>query len=154
MPPLRPPVPVRPVRAKGFAVVADEVRSLASRTSASTSDIINMVTEVQQDAGSANDSISESVTEMDQLADASLAVEELLHNIIEKVTHVDSQINQISTAVEQQNTATSEISSNMQNITTSAKDLASKVSDCKQFVSGAENAMNNLLEQVNRLRTE
>ena len=139
---------------KGFAVVADEVRSLASRTSASTSDIINMVTEVQQDAGSANDSISESVTEMDQLADASLAVEELLHNIIEKVTHVDSQINQISTAVEQQNTATSEISSNMQNITTSAKDLASKVSDCKQFVSGAENAMNNLLEQVNRLRTE
>lgn len=139
---------------KGFAVVADEVRSLASRTSASTSDIINMVTEVQQDAGSANDSISESVTEMDQLADASLVVEELLHNIIEKVTHVDSQINQISTAVEQQNTATSEISSNMQNITTSAKDLASKVSDCKQFVSGAENAMNNLLEQVNRLRTE
>lgn len=139
---------------KGFAVVADEVRSLASRTSASTSDIINMVTAVQQDAGSANDSISASVTEMDQLATASVAVENLLHDIINKVTNVDGQINQISTAVVQQNTATSEISSNMQNITSSAKDLASKVSECKQHVGTAEEVMQRLVEQVDKIRVE
>ena len=44
---------------KVFAVVADEVRALASRTSAYTAGIISMVSAVQQDAGSANDSINE-----------------------------------------------------------------------------------------------
>ena len=139
---------------KGFAVVADEVRSLASRTSSSTSDIITMVTEVQHDASAANDSISKSVSEMDELAASSAAVENLLHDIISKVTSVDTQINQISTAVEQQNTATSEISSNMQNITSSAKDLASKVTEARTQVESAEEVMQRLLDQVERIRVE
>ena len=137
---------------KGFAVVADEVRSLASRTSASTSDIISMVTEVQQDASLANDSISQSVAEMDELADSSAQVEALLHDIIAKVTAVDTQINQISIAVEQQNTATSEISTNMQNITFSAKDLASKVTESKEQIEIAQEVMARLVEQVERIK--
>ncbi|MGN0909689.1 MAG: methyl-accepting chemotaxis protein, partial [Succinivibrio sp.] len=80
---------------KGFAVVADEVRALASRTSASTADIITMVSAVQQDAGSANDSISESVKNMDELAKSSHEIEGLLHEIIEKVENVQGQIIQI-----------------------------------------------------------
>ncbi len=137
---------------KGFAVVADEVRSLASRTSASTADIISMVSEVQHDASSANDSISQSVAEMDELAESSAQVEALLHDIISKVTTVDTQINQISIAVEQQNTATSEISTNMQSITDSAKDLTAKVTDSKAQIEVAEEVIARLVAQIDRIK--
>ncbi len=139
---------------KGFAVVADEVRSLASRTSASTADIISMVSEVQHDASAANDSISQSVVEMDELAESSAQVEALLHDIISKVTSVYSQINQISIAVEQQNTATSEISTNMQSITDSAKDLTSRVSDSKAQIEVAEEVVARLVAQIDRIKVQ
>ena len=138
---------------KGFAVVADEVRALASRTSASTADIISMVSAVQQDAGSANDSINESVRNMDELSKSSHEVEGLLHGIIEKVENVQNQITQIANSAEQQNSATSEISSNMQNITTSAGELADKVEDSKKQIEGASEVMDDLKAQVSRLRT-
>ena len=138
---------------KGFAVVADEVRALASRTSASTADIITMVSAVQQDAGSANDSINESVKNMDELARSSHEIEGLLHGIIEKVENVQGQITQIASSAEQQNAATSEISSNMQNITSSAGALADKVNASKSQIDGARSVLDDLKDQVSRLRT-
>ena len=139
---------------KGFAVVADEVRALASRTSASTADIITMVSAVQRDAGSANDSINESVKNMDELARSSHEVEGLLHGIIEKVENVQVQITQIANSAEQQNAATSEISSNMQSITGAAGELADKVQASKGQIKGARSVLDDLKDQVSRLRTK
>jgi methyl-accepting chemotaxis protein len=138
---------------KGFAVVADEVRALASRTSASTADIITMVSAVQQDAGTANDSINESVKNMDELAKSSQEVEGLLHGIIERVENVQTQITQIASSAEQQNAATSEISTNMQNITTSAGELADKVASSKDQIESAQSVLDELKEQVSKLHT-
>ncbi len=142
------------VAGKGFSVVADEVRALASRTSSSTSDIINMVSAVQEDAGKANDSINQSVTDMDDLAAKSGEVEGLLHSIISKVENVQGQITQIATAAEEQNVATSEISTNMQSITEAAKSLASKVEGSRVQITGAAGVMDDLRTQVTRLKTE
>lgn len=101
---------------KGFAVVADEVRALASRSSASTQEITKMVSQIQTDANSANESMTDSLQLMNALAEKAAGVTTILNDIISNVDSVNAQIGQIATAAQQQTTATSEISNNMQGV--------------------------------------
>lgn len=101
---------------KGFAVVADEVRALASRSSASTQEITKMVSQIQTDANSANESMTDSLQLMNALAEKAAGVTSILNDIISNVDSVNAQIGQIATAAQQQTTATSEISNNMQGV--------------------------------------
>ncbi|MGN0901695.1 MAG: methyl-accepting chemotaxis protein [Succinivibrio sp.] len=137
---------------KGFAVVADEVRALASRTSASTSEITSMVSQVQTEANLANESVTSSVYHMDELAKGASTIEELLNEIIAKVEHVTAQIGQIATAAEQQTTATSEISTNMQSITNAAQGFAVEVDTTQNVVSNASGYVSELSELVAKIK--
>ena len=137
---------------KGFAVVADEVRALASRTASSTQEIIKMVGQIQNDANTANESMNESVSKMNVLAEETNNVQGLLQEIRDKVSGVNSQITQIATAAEEQTTATSEISTNMQDITSSAKDLAQEVDQSQSEVAGAVEKLEELINMTNSLR--
>ena len=137
---------------KGFAVVADEVRALASRTSKSTQEITDMVSQVQNEANLANESMTKSVESMDLLATDASAIESLLNDIIEKVEIVNAQIGQIATAAEEQTTATSEISTNMQSITNSAQGFAQEVDTTQNIVGVASDAVADLTNLVAKIR--
>lgn len=136
---------------KGFAVVADEVRTLASRTGASTQEIIRMVSRIQADANGANDSMTQSLDNMNHLAERTVQVENLLNDIMNRVTTVNGQISQIATAAEQQTTATSEISSNMTNIRDGAENLTSLVDQAQSEVKAAVDRLNDLNDMMNKL---
>ncbi|MBQ9275437.1 MAG: methyl-accepting chemotaxis protein [Succinivibrio sp.] len=138
---------------KGFAVVADEVRALASRTAKSTQEITSMVAAVQGDADAANASMAISTKEMDELANKSNVIKDLLHSIIERVESVNAQISQIATAAEQQTSATAEISSNMQGITAVAEGFASQVDSAKSELNTSAEMMKRLMAQVGRIKT-
>ncbi|MGN0908281.1 MAG: methyl-accepting chemotaxis protein, partial [Succinivibrio sp.] len=137
---------------KGFAVVADEVRALASRTGASTQQITKMVAQIQQDARSANDSMGQSLENMNGLAKRADSVKDLLSGIIDGVEKVHGQITQIATAAEEQTTATSEISSNMQNITAACKSFAEEVEETERQISGSVAKMDELNDLVSSLK--
>ena len=134
---------------RGFAVVADEVRALASRTSASTKEISAMVAGVQADAEAATTSMTNSVEQMNVVAEEASALEDSLAKIRDAVNDVNSQIIQIAAAAEEQINATAEISNNMQGISEMAQqsvdvaDNAADVSDyCKSLIEG-------LLQELN-----
>lgn len=135
---------------KGFAVVADEVRALASRTSKSTNEITNMVTQIQANANTANESMQDSVKNMDTLAIETSTIEELLNDITVQVSNVNAQISQIATAAEQQTTATSEISNNMQDITHSSQTLTDHCVTSRHEVEGSIKLIQNLLKILTR----
>ncbi len=133
---------------KGFAVVADEVRALASRTSTSTQDITKMVAQMQTDANIANESMVKSLDNMNELATKAGTVEELLRNIIDKVSDVNSQITQIATAAEEQTTATSEISTNMQGVTSVTQEVATLAKEAHKGLELLRNDMRSLDNQL------
>ncbi len=137
---------------KGFAVVADEVRALASRTATSTQDIIKMVTQIQNDANNANESMVQSLQNMDALSGQTTNIQGMLGSIIDQVASVNSQITQIATAAEEQTTATSEISSNMQGITGESQELRSMVNSAQEMVNNSVQNLNSLRDMVEKFR--
>lgn len=129
---------------RGFAVVADEVRALASRTSDSTTEISNMVSEIQKNANKANASMQSSVANMDSLETETVLVEDLLNNITKQVQMVNGQITQIAAAAEQQNATSGEISGNLQKISTATSSLNILVNNVRSDVELAVEKIDHL----------
>lgn len=137
---------------KGFAVVADEVRALASRSSASTQEITKMVTQIQSDANSANESMNQSLGDMNVLADKASGVTDILNDIISRVDNVNTQIAQIATAATQQTTATSEISTNMQGVSSLTQESSGISQETSQDVQTLHTNATELLQKLSAFK--
>jgi methyl-accepting chemotaxis protein len=102
---------------RGFAVVADEVRALAERTTRATREIGEMIKSIQDETGSAVNTMEESVHKVEQGREEAAKSGEAIRSILQQINEVTMQVNQIATAAEEQTATTSEISRNMLEIT-------------------------------------
>ncbi|PWI34963.1 methyl-accepting chemotaxis protein [Vibrio albus] len=107
---------------RGFAVVADEVRVLAQRTTESTTEIDNMISNLQSSSESAGHIIESCMEDMElsvtQASKANSSMEEIQALIIE----ISEMSTHISEAAAEQNSTTSEIARSLENISTIADD--------------------------------
>ncbi|WP_371920849.1 methyl-accepting chemotaxis protein [Pseudomonas sp. v388] len=132
---------------RGFAVVADEVRSLAQRTSASTTEIENLINGVQQSTQETADSLRHTATKASQTLEQAAATGEALTVIISSTNTINDRNLMIASAAEQQAQVAGEVDRNLSSI----RDLSTQTATGAQQTTVASNALSMLATDLNSM---
>ncbi|MDP2572100.1 methyl-accepting chemotaxis protein [Vibrio penaeicida] len=119
---------------RGFAVVADEVRTLAQRTQESTTEIRNMIEQLQSGATAVASAMGQSKETADDTVTKAQEANESLDRIRSAIQRISDMNIQIASAAEEQSLVAEEINNNTINI----RDLSSQVAVAAE---GANEAM-------------
>ena len=132
---------------RGFAVVADEVRSLAQRTSASTTEIENLINGVQQSTQETAESLRHTATQANLTLEQAAATGEALTVIISSTNTINDRNLLIASAAEQQAQVAGEVDRNLSSI----RDLSSQTASGAQQTTVASNALSMLATDLNTM---
>lgn len=109
---------------RGFAVVADEVRSLAGRTQDSTSEIQEMIENLQKSADSAVSVMEEGRQMAGHSVEKTSEAGRSLSTIAQEIHQINDMNAQIASAAEEQSAVAEEINRNIMNISQLAEETA------------------------------
>jgi methyl-accepting chemotaxis protein len=101
---------------RGFAVVADEVRKLAEKTTQATSEISQMIQNIQSETRQAIDAIGHGMTEASAGVGHAREAGAALETIAVSITEVTTQVGEITSAASSQRDAADQVRASIQAI--------------------------------------
>lgn len=137
---------------RGFAVVADEVRALAGRTQASTSEINEMLTRLQQGVGAAVVAMENTKERCQATVDKTSKVNEGLDGMAESVVRINDLSTQIATAAEEQSAVSEEINRNMVAVRHIVEELVAGGAESEQSTAALAASNDKLIAVVRRFK--
>ncbi|OLN22027.1 methyl-accepting chemotaxis protein [Domibacillus antri] len=109
---------------KGFAVVADEVRKLAEQSQQSSTQISELIKEIQVNMGRSNLAINRVKTEVKEGLDIVGETEKRFTEIIQSMDQIGTQIDDMAATAQQISASAQELSATVTNITTVSKEAS------------------------------
>ncbi|MFA0143822.1 methyl-accepting chemotaxis protein [Vibrio kanaloae] len=128
---------------RGFAVVADEVRSLAQRTQDSTSQIVEIVNQLQENTNKMGSSSRDCQAGIAQCVEQVNEAGSQIQEIEQSVNNIAQMSTQIATACSEQNSVSEELNRSVDQINSTSTEMAEGASQtavaCQQISSLAHN---------------
>ncbi|WP_429042043.1 methyl-accepting chemotaxis protein [Aeromonas veronii] len=138
---------------RGFAVVADEVRTLAKRTQDSTSQINQIISELQQRANEAGVTMQQSQDMMSETVHTAREAGASIAEISSSVNSISHMNIQIATATEEQGAVSEELNRNVVNISNASEEVATGAKQMAQACNDLNLLATQLQEVVRKFRT-
>lgn len=129
---------------RGFAVVADEVRTLATRTQASTTEINDTITQLQNETETTVVAMSHALDKAKETEGFVMQSNERLDSIAAAVNTINTMITQIATATEEQTSVVEEININV----TTIKSISEQVAQGANEANSATGEISDLAHQL------
>ncbi len=114
---------------KGFAVVADEIKKLADKTSKSTTQIEEMIKDMQYNINLVTHQTKGVIENIEKQKEYTTVAHDNFQKILEGMNIFGDTVNNISASTEEQSSVVSMISGNIQNITVDSSLAESKLMD-------------------------
>ena len=110
---------------KGFAVVANDVRELAAQTNTASTEITNIINELNEDVQKAMASIDDTVASVSEQNEMIASVGENFDSINENVSDMLSRFTEIGEGMKSIAASTTEINDSISNLSATSQEVAS-----------------------------
>lgn len=120
---------------RGFAVVADEVRKLAEKTMASTTDVGNAISAIQQSVDASMCQMDEAIAAIEEATSFVNHSGDALSEIVSMVDKTADQVHSIAIASEEQSASSKEINQSIFQVNTIAGETATAMEEASKSVS-------------------